>query len=331
MALNVNIPVAPENEYYQIREIPGKGYGCIALQPIERGTRILEDDPLLIIPFAHYLKSDIEKAFAELTSEQKKLYLSLHSSHGQDPRKWPSKIADNIYPRERQRIEEQHAARTTDQPSLLSIFQTNCMEMKDGAAVFPQAARFNHCCNPNACFTWNDKIGKETIHIMNHVVAGDEITISYCDMIHDKPSRTYELKHYGFVCDCRACADESDETTFAHESAERRFKLLELDRETKFLRGSRLNEGAKQENFASKLLQMAVLHQREGDFTPRLAVIYLDIALVCEVKGDLRMAEMAAVKAVEIKKNCQGTDFPTFAKYIDFLDRIRRKLAMQRP
>jgi cold shock CspA family protein len=148
------------------------------------------------------------------------------------------------------------------------------MEMGQGAAVFPHAARFNHNCNPNACFTWNAQIGKETIHILNDVDAGEEITLSYCDMIHDKTLRSWELKHYGFVCDCRACTeDENDETTFAHQSAVRRFRLQELERETRFLRGSRLDQGLKQADFVTKLLQLASLHQLEGDFTARLASV----------------------------------------------------------
>src|SRR5262245_12299854 len=47
-----------ENKYYQIQTIPGKGYGCIAIRDLQRGTRILEDSPLLIVPIAHYLQSD---------------------------------------------------------------------------------------------------------------------------------------------------------------------------------------------------------------------------------------------------------------------------------
>lgn len=263
-----------ENEYYEIRAIPGKGYGCFAVKSIERGTRILGDDPLLVVPIADYLRSDIEEAFEQLSAEEKALYFTLHSGHGQDPKAWPSRIHSTVTGRERQRIQEQHEARTGKCASLISIFQTNCMEWNNGAAVFANAARFNHYCNPNACFTWNSAIGKETIHIINEVGAGEEITLSYCDMIHDKTLRSWELKHYGFVCDCRACTeDEDDDTTFAHQSAMRRFRLQELERETRYLRGARLGEGVKEADFVSKLLQLAALHQQEGDFTARLASV----------------------------------------------------------
>ncbi|KAH9866126.1 hypothetical protein J1614_008690 [Plenodomus biglobosus] len=323
-------PMAPKNHFYEVREIPDKGYGCFALKDLKRGTRILADNPLLIVPMADYFQEDIQAAFDKLTAPEKELYFSLHSGHGQDPRNWPSQIHPSVDGKERMRIEQQHAARTGKEATLISIFQTNCMEMNRGAAVFAHAARFNHACNPNACFTWNAGIGKETIHIMNDVKAGEEITLSYCDMLHDKKLRSWELKHYGFVCQCPACAgNEDDESSFAYQSAERRFRLQELDRELRLLRGSRLAEGAKVPGFVTKLIQMAALHQQDGDFSARLASVFLDIALVCELKQEFKYARLAAIKAVQTKKDCQGEDFPEFPKYADVLHRIETKLAMQ--
>jgi hypothetical protein len=186
----VDVNLVTANGFYEIRAIPGKGNGCFALKLIKRGTRMLEDDPLLIVPIAHYLQHDIQTAFDKLSATEKELYFTLHSGHGQDPKIWPSRIHESVSAHDRQRIQEQHAARTGKDPSLISIFQTNCMEMDKGAAIFPKAARFNHSCNPNACFSWNSAIGKETIHAMNDVQPGEEITLSYCDMIHDKVLRS---------------------------------------------------------------------------------------------------------------------------------------------
>ena len=52
---------------------------------------------------------------------------------------------------------------------------------------------------------------------------------------------------------------------------------------------------------------------------------FLDIALVCEINGDMRMARLSIDKAIEIKKNCQGVDFPNFGNYIVVQERIRKK------
>jgi len=144
-----------DNEYYEVRATPRKGYGCFAIKPLQRGTRILADSPLLIVPVFEYFQTDIQAAFDQLSPADQALYFTLHSAHGQNTTNWPTKIHSSVSSRERARIIEQHNARVGKEPSLISIFQTNCMEMGKGAAVFPHASRFNHSCNPNACFSWN--------------------------------------------------------------------------------------------------------------------------------------------------------------------------------
>ncbi|XPT01672.1 hypothetical protein M3J09_010802 [Ascochyta lentis] len=323
MASTDNVPVAPKNDYYTIRALPGKGYGCIALQPIPRGTRILTDTPLLTVPKALYMNSDIEAAFSQLTPSQKALYLTLHSAHAQPPSSWPTTIHPSVPTHERQRITEQHSARTNPHASLLSLFQTNCMELDGGGAVFLHASRFNHACNPNACFSWNGAIGRETIHAMREIALGEEITLAYCDGQQDKRRRAWDLMHYGFVCGCEACGDEDDESSFAFESAERKLQIQELDRETRLLRGFRLVDGVKQEGFVKKLLKMAVLLQEEGCWDARLAGVFLDIALVCELNDDFKMGVQAGEKALQIKKDSQGIDFPDFKRYAEAVERIK--------
>lgn len=257
--------------------MPRKGYGCFATKVIKRGTRILADDPLLIVPVGNYMLCDIQVAYDKLSADDQKLYFTLHSGHGQDKGKWPSSIHESVREDDRARIREQHAARMAKEPSIISIFQTNCMEHDKGAAVFPYASRFNHSCNPNACFTWNSAIQKETIHAMTDIQLGEEITLSYCDMTHNRMLRKWELNHYGFECDCRACTgNEKDESTFANKSAERRFLLAELNKETKNKRGRNLNPAwwdDKGTGLVRKLLKMAALHVEEGDWTSRLASV----------------------------------------------------------
>lgn len=55
---------------------------------------------------------------------------------------------------------------------------------------------------------------------------------------------------------------------------------------------------------------------------------FLDIALVCEVNDDLKNAEAAAVRAVEVKRDCQGDDYPDFDKYVEVLHRVGLEQAM---
>lgn len=85
-----------DNEFYEIRAVPGKGYGSFALKDLKRGTRILSEPPLLTVSNGHYLIADIEETFSQLSADEQKTYWSLASSHGQDPKKWPSKIHESV-------------------------------------------------------------------------------------------------------------------------------------------------------------------------------------------------------------------------------------------
>lgn len=261
------IPTVAANDLYEIRYTPGRGYGCFATRNLPHGTRILADKLLLFVPVANYYESDINESFSKLTEEEKTLYFSLHSAHGQDPENWPPKIHPGVGKREKSRILEQHIARVSKEPSLISIFQTNCMELGSGAAIFPNAARFNHSCNPNACFVWNNAIQKETIHAMRDIEKDEEITLTYCDMMQDRKNRTWELKHYGFFCDCPACdGDLSDPTSFAAKSELNRHRLKEIaEEEIKRVKDS---DDLGQ---VDKLLQMISLLREEGDYSSRLA------------------------------------------------------------
>jgi len=54
---------------------------------------------------------------------------------------------------------------------------------------------------------------------------------------------------------------------------------------------------------------------------------FLDIALVCQMKGDFKSAVEAAKRAVKTKKDCQGEDFPDYEKYVVVLQRAIMLLA----
>ncbi|KAF2644115.1 SET domain-containing protein [Massarina eburnea CBS 473.64] len=325
-------PKAPDNGYYEIRAITKKGYGCFALRDLERGTRILADAPLLIIPIALYMKEDVEKAYEKLSQEEKNIFLTLASAHGQDPRDWPNKIHARVSPREKLRVQQQHDSRVGKEATLLSIFQTNCMEWNNGAAVFPHASRFNHSCSPNANFSWNPAIGKETIHIINPVKKGEEITLSYCKMSHEKTLRAWELKHYGFKCDCEACVGEEEgkPDSFAHKTKERRFQITELERETRLMRGRHLEQARGSQLWMDQMAKLVELYTEEGDYTATLASVYFDLAIISELNGDMIPALTSAAQATKTMRESQGEDFPDYVEYQKVLSRLWRKYYAER-
>ncbi|OCL06764.1 SET domain-containing protein [Glonium stellatum] len=313
---------------YELR-VCSKGIGAFATKDIKRGQRILADTPLLAIPKARYFSVDIEEAFAKLSLEDKKRYFELHSAHGQSTSNWPHNIHQDVSASERERIEEQHNARTGQEASLISIFQTNCMEMGQGAAVFYEAARFNHSCNASAFFSWNARIGRETIHATRDIKAGEEITLCYCDPHHDVALRRWELKHYGFECDCPACEDLDDPDSFAAISAQRRYRLRELDDMVSGIRSRNPKSAApSSEHLLTCLLEMAALQLDEGLWTAELAYTYLDIAIACEAKGDLDNALSAARKALQVTFDCRGPDCEDIRYYVSVVRRVKQSMSV---
>jgi len=45
--------------------------------------------------------------------------------------------------------------------------------------IFPNVARINHSCVPNAFYSWNEAIGRLTVHAVKDIKKGEEITIHY--------------------------------------------------------------------------------------------------------------------------------------------------------
>lgn len=232
---------------FEIKDTGTKGLGAFATAKITPGTLIHSEKPLVRIPRSYYMKADIEEAFNQLPVSEQTAYLNLTSAHGQDPQRYPrGGPHPSLEAEEKRRIIEQHEARTGKEATLLSRFMTNAMECGKGAAVFEVASRFNHSCVPNACFSWNEKLGMETIYAVKDIESGDvccnpsslssqinqnrqEITVSYCDPYLDVSMRMFELWHYGFECDCPACGDTRIVGSFAAKSRDRRWRLREID------------------------------------------------------------------------------------------------------
>ncbi len=197
---------------------------------------------------------------------------------------------------------------------------------------------------------------------MRDIGTGEEISVGYVDVVHGRELRGWELRHYGFVCGCVACGDVEDvsffffssfsflstvmwfcarrgvgvvvkdgmaditqEKGFAYATAQHRLQIQELERETWMLRGRRLLDGAREPQFATKMLRLAGLLQQEGLWDARLAAVFFDLALVCEVHGDFKMGLAAGERALLVKRDCQGVDFPEYAKYAEAVERIRVK------
>ncbi|KAF2758890.1 SET domain-containing protein [Pseudovirgaria hyperparasitica] len=232
LAMNTNMTAGPALS--EVRHIAEKGYGTFALVDIPRGTRIMSEAPLIVMENPRWLTADLEKEFSKLSPDDQAAYMSLHSAHGQNPQYWdPVKRNAPLSANAMERVEEQYAARIAPEKSLVSIFQTNCMGIDErGAGVFLKCARINHSCMPNAFFSYNARTGKENIHSIKTIKAGDEITICYCDPFNDTAKRAWHMRHYGFTCVCEACWENQPFGSKTDLSFQRRYRLREISDQT---------------------------------------------------------------------------------------------------
>ncbi|KAF1981607.1 SET domain-containing protein [Aulographum hederae CBS 113979] len=329
---------------FSIRPAKGKGLGAFALKSLEPGTRILIERPLMVIPDPNYLQANVDAAFDPLPQASKDKIWALSSAHGQDPAMWPAAVHESVNPTEKQRINEQHFARINKDKTLMSIIQTNAVGItvgprkEDAAAILEVTSRFNHSCLPNAHFAWNSSLGsgegRVTIQIVKNVKEGEEITICYTSPFLLPQARRWELKHYGFECNCPACGPTLNPKSFASKSYERRAKLMALEEtsglgEVTYEEGQRVDgaNGADNANEIKRLLEMIGLCLEEGLASPIVAEICIRIADICEQAGDLVHGHQAARKGYEMNLLCLGADHETTQQITAVLNAIEIALA----
>ncbi|RGP81492.1 set domain [Fusarium longipes] len=165
------------DELYAICDVPLKGKGLIATYEIPKGTRILAESPLFKLPHQgpslEILHRLILNELDKLTEAQRKSFYSLHGE------------------------------------TEVGIVLTNTLPLgpdpKDGA-VFIKSSRINHSCKPNAHNVWNSDLDKITIHAIEDIDQGEEITISYLGALLPYDERQKRLEaDFGFECCCRLC------------------------------------------------------------------------------------------------------------------------------
>lgn len=194
---------APETE---VRPVAGAGLGVCALRSYSPGERILCELPLVRwtstpnAAGAHDPRT-LEDALRKLSSEQKRAFYSLAQS------------AD---------VYSAHAAWNGEavHPSYSSVWERNAYPTPAGdgvtpvddgttrSAVFAHICRINHACHPSCHVSWNDAIGRMTVHALRKISPGEELTVAYIggDTLGTRSSRQEILQsRYGFVCRCETC------------------------------------------------------------------------------------------------------------------------------
>ena len=223
-------------DLYEIKHIKGHGSGLVARRDISRGTRILAEAPIMQI----YMKSpssiveQVQTHFDRLAQDDKRSCESLHCVD-----------FECVVPQaEKEVLTFRHFASEKERETvyrLMAVFYTNQFSLDflspHTSGLFAKISRINHSCIPNTQWSYNQKLGRLTIHANRDITAGTEITITY------KPTdtQTYEQRKrdllvYGFECDCEACNDRET-------SDGRRARMADLDDKiAKYMDGAPTND-----------------------------------------------------------------------------------------
>ncbi|VUC32635.1 unnamed protein product [Clonostachys rosea] len=274
-------PDAPS--MFEVKAIPLKGIGLVALQDIPQGTLIIQEKPLLV---AHPGAPDaleilLSSKLKKLDKPSQRQFLSLHNNF---PGKHP----------------------------FGGIMRTNALPCGSGSeigAIYPTICRINHSCLPNSQNTWNSDTEIETIFAIKPISCGEEITISY-DRGGPSAARQAFLKQaFGFQCSCAVC---SQSPSLLRESDNRRSRIQELDDQIgdPFRMMQNPVESLKD---CHSLLQ--TLNAEYGGYPGALmARLYYDAFQISIAHGDKARASVFAEKAYEVRLMCEGGDTPEAKK-----------------
>ncbi|KAG8997878.1 hypothetical protein FRB94_002928 [Tulasnella sp. JGI-2019a] len=176
----VDAPVAPyQSSHLIIKDTLHKGKGVFSSTSILQGTCIIAEQPILTFPADIRSPNQITSIVEGCSEEARRKFLAFGFA-------------------------EVHAKFDP----FLRIVKTNCVPMasRNQAGLFETICHVNHDCRPNALYCWDEALGKEVLHALVDIPAGEEITVSYYPVL-DGPERCETLRStFGFTCQCPSCS-----------------------------------------------------------------------------------------------------------------------------
>ncbi|OAL27796.1 hypothetical protein AYO20_09649 [Fonsecaea nubica] len=185
----INPETDEEDRPWYTSSIPGKGIGMLASRPLKRGDLITAYTPALVAHIGDLVFSEdrerlLKLAIDQLPAASRDAYLDL--------------------------------AKIYDEPEVVAqdVLKANGFDMKIGGllhpAVFPEAARYNHACAPNAQYFLSTDLLTHYVHAVRPIQRDEEITISYAPPLRLHADRQQFFKSvFHFTCSCRRCSPDS--------------------------------------------------------------------------------------------------------------------------
>jgi hypothetical protein len=266
---------------YTTKAIAGKGKGLVAATKILKGTRILSEAPMFRVPRDNSDIEALERIVAKevecLNKDQQHTFFDLANIYG------------NAHSRP------------------LGIARTNILPLGSKASsggLFPEASRINHSCRHNSQNTWNENIGRLTIHALRDIEEGEEITITYLTITSEYADRQRFLKEkFKFDCKCELCSLPRAQQK---RSDARLREIQTIDSSI----GNFFWGGLESERALHLLHKMFGLFEKEDIWDGSISRAYKDAYDIAIESGDKPRARVFAERTYDARRLIEGDDSP---------------------
>ncbi|KAK3369419.1 hypothetical protein B0T24DRAFT_632540 [Lasiosphaeria ovina] len=271
---------------YDIQPIPCKGMGMIATAKIPKGTRILSELPLFRVPRDNPDISAVDdiviSEVSRLNAAQRREFFDLANVHG--------------------------AAHSL----AMGIARTNVLPLGSNSrtgGLFLVASRINHSCRHSAQNTWNENVGRLTIHALRDIEPGDEITICYLPSTSPYKERRRTLStSFKFTCACELCSLPPAQR---RQSDARLSRIQDLDTQ---ISTTLWGDNVKEKQALRLVRSVLNLFREEGIWDAGIGRAYYDAYQIAVHFADEPRAKVYAQRAWEARCVAEGEDSPTSVK-----------------
>ncbi|KAK2055992.1 SET domain-containing protein [Colletotrichum caudatum] len=312
-------PAAGEGDggLFRVAEMPGKGLGLVANQPIRRGQRIMAHPPAVVVhrrfvddidPEEQYrvledaaarLPEAAREAFMAQMGQASAAAAAAHRSTGQ-------RVHDIMHTNSFElglNIRDGHHFGNYPEvsrfnhdcrPKVHDIMHTNSFELglniRDTHKFvnYPEVSRFNYDCRPTVAFYIDDSDLRHYTHAVRDIRPGEELTISYVDSLSARVVRQDRARrNWGFGCSCAHC---SLPEPFVRASDQRLVRMWEAEQQLSHWNGEAVDEDVI-EGLVGMYRQEGLDGSHGGDAFRLAALNYNSLGAEAEALGYARLAE----------------------------------------
>ncbi|KAI0547851.1 hypothetical protein F4679DRAFT_586136 [Xylaria curta] len=222
---------------FEVRDAGGgKGLGCFAIRDIKPGETILVTyTPITINDATSWTEKvdSIIDLYDSLDASDRADWAALHGNYNEGTVEGYRKRLARVRPDGTYLSLEQQ----NEYLERLLSFDSNCFgteaAKEEASVLFPQAARFNHSCDPNISYRCDTYPNRWVGRANRPIAKGEELNISYLSSHALREERQGDaMTKWGFACTCTKCIGGQDTYTASLEQVRDIANRLDRSRST---------------------------------------------------------------------------------------------------